>query len=242
MGIALGRRRYSPGSSANIDRSHPLAAGLLFVARSDSAQGRTGGAGISFGQTPTGKAVQSSDTTSAWATQIPRIPTMTDWTIHGVLTTTTLSDWCGPVSIPWDPQNTSWATPFHSLGLLKYSNTTEALVVTNDSGTALTYHWASGYILADSLPHTYTGVWGTQGAEVYRDGVLYSSDATTPNGSSSVTPSVTGTPETCFCGRSASTPAEGQVGSVALQAVWTRRLSAVEVSMLHADPYQLFTK
>jgi hypothetical protein len=196
---------------------------------------------MTWDQGPYGKLVRSAAAaTDAWAVPIPNLPTPTidNITVHTVKAMTSAGTWAMGAGVPWSPQG-AWASPYWTIGMAYNAGADTFYFHTNHAGTLMTIAGAvTPYWLSDGRFHSYTGSWGSQGAWVYRDGVMTESAPTVFPPTVPWTPSaIVGTPETVFLGRSVSAVGEGFVGRHALTIIWLRRLDPVEVAMVHADPF-----
>lgn len=240
-GVGLRQRGVIPRRPLQPDPTHPLAAGLVFCQFSGNEQGRAGGSGMSWGQSPYGRASTTSDSTSAYAVVLRRKwEAMSDWTLHCLVRITSIdTGWGSPFEIPYAPQSGSWSPPYHAFLLSQNSGSPyPGTGVNNGAGTYVSLNLGSGsYMLKDGAWHSYTVAWGGRGAVWWRDGVQFATDATTAGVTN---PTVSGTPELVFGGRSASITGEGYAGAGVCSAMWGRRLSDVEVSMAHADLFEMF--
>lgn len=238
-GIGLAKpKQLSPSMKPN--PGHPLSQKLHFFVAPGASRVRPGGSGLTFGGGPRGPVISSTGS-SCLGVEIPLLGTMDEWTMHSICRISS-SDIYAPVfCIPASPQNSSWVSPYHAATVGREFNSDDTFLGVNNSGFYNSTVMGGTVPWTDNNWHAWTGQWGRTGGEIFMDGVSVGSTATTSNAGNQSTPTINGTPEVVFCGRSVSAPtAEYYVGQGQLLAMWLRKLSLPEIQMLVADPFCMF--
>lgn len=244
---ALRTARIRPHGRLEIDRAHPLAQRLVFLAipgweqRTDLVSGGVGTqmlatASTWLGQSAIGEAFDATNLVSGglsypWSDRLLNITTQL--TVVVALKPVAFDSGGHLLSVPY---SSTWAAPFGSIRFLNASTTVLGLQYADTTTTRQSVVSAAGAIQTTDPLTFYAGVRDGTAARFYRGGVLHSS---TTFGASVNTVFSTNKQRITLLNRHALSSGEAATGQMPFAAIWSRPLTAGELGLLAADPFSM---
>ena len=263
MGQLILPKRYAPGFSSaraappenlvEIDRSHPLAEGLLFysIGMRDLVSGKIAQPVVQWGSTNSGRnygpmgfeleslGFETVDGGFVWenCVEFSRVHGTKKFT--SAVSVSIISNTTNGVLHCVPKSSTAWTAPDTNWGLFQSGDTTSGLLRWTEPsipslGSAVT---STGYLIEDGLPYLYSVTKNdTTTVNFYRSGELFQGVESADASNTLDWPSQF---NAYVLSRNTSATAWGTEGRVQLQAYWMRELEAGEHQAFYANPYAL---
>jgi hypothetical protein len=241
-------RDWLPDSDIRPDWSHPLTRGLCFLVYPGRGPRERelvfGGRGTPVVEANwnwraphrRGLFAQSLSTT-AGGVYYPRPPALTSistaFTLAILCRIDASVDWSQLLCMPARP-DTSWATPYTQIALMRNAGGTSGHLQWNGEGNTQAFTTAAGYF--DTAERLYTVARAPTAGHFYKDTTLF--ETVSNVGALPVTWQL-GETEVHLCQRNWRTQGEGLNAQILMGAIWNRTLSADEVRALYLDPFAL---